>query len=157
MATAAERKRRSRAHQAGDHSLCDSANAAKCAEVDASRVTADVTPSRAPKRVTPVAPVSAPPVVVDQADNDIETEVQEFVDTLLKNFPEGDPRRILCRIAVKLARRVDETGAAPAAIQQLRVLLMQIAEVPEQAAGPLDGTRARRAVRRLDQLLGRVG
>lgn len=83
---------------------------------------------------------------------DIEAEVREFVTKLLPNFPAGDPRRILCSIVVKLAHRVDESGAAPAAIQQLRVMLMQIAEVPDQPAGPLDGARAQRAARRIGSL-----
>lgn len=82
---------------------------------------------------------------------EIEAETQAFVDRL--DFPDTDPRSIIGRIAVKLARRVDDGGANTSAIREFRVLLMQLAEVPDQPAGPLDGQRARRAVRRIDQLL----
>lgn len=142
MATAAERQRRSRAHKRGDHSGCDPSR--RCG----------VTPE--PGRDSePV--VTSPEPVTPPADGlevgEIEAEVQEFTDQLLRNFPDGDPRRILCSIAVKLARRVDATDASPGAINQLRILLMQIAEVPEQPAGPVDGTRAKRAARRIGALI----
>lgn len=141
MSTAAERKRRSRAHLKGDHSLCDPE---RCDGSDAVTGEGPVTvsePSQASKGVT--EPVSEP--------GEIEVEVQALVDEL--KFAEGDPRRILGRIAVKLARHVDATDASPAAIRELRVLLAQISEVPDGPAGPLDATRARRATRRINTML----
>lgn len=154
MATPAERQRRSRAHKRGDHGLCDP----KRCKGDVTPADRDsVTPIRAARGVTRAVP--APAVVPDGVDDErterepgeIEAETAAFVAQL--NFPEGDPRRIIGRITVKLARRIDEGGAHASAIQQFRVLLMQLAEVPDQPAGPLDGTRARRAVRRVDRLL----
>lgn len=81
----------------------------------------------------------------------IETATAAFVATL--RFPKGDPRELLGQIAVRLARRVDETGALPAAVRELRVLLAQLAEVPGRESGPVDELQARRAQRRLDQIL----
>lgn len=96
----------------------------------------------------------AAPSDPDAAPGEIEVEVRSFVDGL--KFVDGDPRRILGSIAVQLGRRVDQTGAAPAAIRELRVLLAQISELPEAEAGPVDGTRARRAVRRISTILTAV-
>lgn len=110
-----------------------------------------------PEVAVTAAPASQEPVTSprdgERSTVDIEPEVREFVDQLLPKFPAGDPRRILCSIAVKLARRVDESGAAPAAIQQLRVMLMQIAEAPNGPAGPVDEMRLRHHQRQLDAFL----
>jgi hypothetical protein len=56
-------------------------------------------------------------------------------------------------IAVRLAQRVDETGALPAAVRELRVLLVQLVEVPNGPAGVVDEIRLRSAQRRLDSIL----
>ncbi|WFE41941.1 hypothetical protein [Micromonospora sp. WMMD998] len=154
--TGAERQRRSRRHRAGDHSLCDETAACRRDGGDVADEPVTVTPPPAETPSQPTAPQPTEPVgdeLPAAADpGDIEAEVRDFVDQLLPKFPAGDPRRILCSIVVKLARRVDESGAAPAAIQQLRVMLMQIAEVPDQPAGPLDAARAQRAARRIGSL-----
>ena len=63
---------------------------------------------------------------------------------------------MLGSIAVKLARRVDQTEASPPAIRELRVLLAQIAEIPDAPAGPLDQHRAHRATRRIGAMLSAV-
>lgn len=81
--------------------------------------------------------------------------VRAYVEAL--PYVDGDPRKILGDIAVQLARRVDESGALPAAVRELRVLLMQIAEVPNGAPGRVDEMRLRRSQRRLDGLLAQVG
>lgn len=154
----AERQRRSRRHRAGDHSLCDADATCRRDGVSDGVTEAAVTE---PVPARPMSQPAEPAESAEQVDEvepesgeagEIEAEVRDFVDQLLPKFPAGDPRRILCSIVVKLARRVDESGAAPAAIQQLRVMLMQIAEVPDQPAGPLDAARAQRAARRIGSL-----
>jgi hypothetical protein len=87
----------------------------------------------------------------ETAPGGIEQAVTAFVETLA--FQAGDPRAILGTIAVRLAKRVDDSGALPAAVRELRVLLAQIAEVPSGPAGPVDEVRVQRAQRRLDQLI----
>lgn len=143
--TNAERQRRYRArkkaHEAGDHSLCD---ASRCQPV---------TPSVAAVTAEPEPVVTAAP----DADNDqdgIETVVRAYVESL--GHPAGDPRAILGEVAIRLARRVDQSGALPAAVRELRVLLAQLAENPNGPSGMVDEVRVRRAQRRLDALLASV-
>lgn len=148
MSSAAERQRRSRAHRKGDHSLCDPARCDGSGVVTAEgSVTTPV-----PSHVTELQ--VAAPTDPDAEPGEIEIEVRTFVAGL--KFADGDPRRVLGSIAVQLGRRVDQTGAAPAAIRELRVLLAQISELPEAEAGPVDGTRARRAARRIGTILTAV-
>lgn len=129
--TPAERKRRSRLHQRGDHSMCD---ASRCRD-------------RGPD------PVTAP--VADERDQGgIELAVETYVASL--GYPDGDRRAILGEIAVRLAKRVDESGALPAAVRELRVLLAQLAEVPNGPAGHVDEVRVRRSLRRLDSLIAQA-
>lgn len=71
-------------------------------------------------------------------------------------FAEGDPRALMGQICVRLAQRVDETGAMPAAVRELRTMLAQIGEIPNQPAGPVDDARYERALRRLDAYLAGV-
>jgi hypothetical protein len=147
--SAAERQRRSRAHRKGNHSLCDPASCEAAQDVTEPAATpAPVTPP--PAAVTMAPPADVTPEAPHVA-GEIEVEVAEFVGRL--EFDEDDPRRILGRIAVKLARRVDAADATAGAVRQLTVLLAQLAEVPDQPAGPLDGTRARSTVRRLGSLI----
>jgi hypothetical protein len=110
-----------------------------------------VTPSES-SRVT--EPQVTAPVAKPKKAGEVEVEVSTFVASL--KFPDGDPRRVLGSIAVKLARHIDLDGAEPAAVRELRVLLAQISEMPEQEAGPVDGTRARRATRRIGTILTAV-
>jgi hypothetical protein len=84
----------------------------------------------------------------------IELAVVAFVDTL--PFRPPDPRLLLAQIAVRLAQRVDESGALPAAVRELRVLLAQLVEVPNGPAGPVDEARLRAAQRRLDSILNQA-
>ncbi|HEY9414181.1 MAG TPA: hypothetical protein VIQ30_05440 [Pseudonocardia sp.] len=81
----------------------------------------------------------------------IEALAQEFVESL----PHGpdDPRHLLGQLAIELARRIDDEGAVPAAVGQLRILLMQLAEVPNGPAGVVDEMRVRHHQRQLDALL----
>ncbi len=135
----AQRMRRVRAHKKGDHSLC--------------------TPKTCPEAMAAGAAVVAPPAPVQAGASDgeartpggIETAVRAFVETL--PYREPDPRALLGHIAVRLAQRVDETGALPAAVRELRVLLVQLTEVPSGPAGPVDEVRLRAAQRRLDSIL----
>jgi hypothetical protein len=140
--SAAERQRRSRKHKAGDHSSCDPKRCDALAPASA-----DVTPAVTTPPVTP----SVTPPPADEAAGGIETATTAYVQTL--QLAPGDPRAILGQIAVQLAKRVDGSGALPAAVRELRVLLAQLAEVPGQPAGPVDELRVRRAQRRLDQML----
>jgi len=84
----------------------------------------------------------------------IETAVGAFVEALPYVGP--DPRALLAQIAVRLARRVDETGALPAAVRELRVLLVQLTEVPNGPSGRVDEVRLRAAQRRLDSILAQA-
>lgn len=85
----------------------------------------------------------------------IEQAVKAYVASL--GFPAGESRAILGEIAVRLARRVDETGALPAVVRELRVLLAQIGEVPNGLAGEVDEIRVRREQRRINALLAQAG
>lgn len=108
-------------------------------------------PAAAPVEVPATPQVPDPAPAEGAAPGGIEQAVTVFVEALA--FADGDPRAILGTIAVRLAKRVDESGALPAAVRELRVLLAQISEVPGGPAGPVDEVRVRRAQRRLDQLI----
>ena len=88
------------------------------------------------------------------APGELEELTQAFVDSL--PYAEGDPRRLLGAIAVKLAARVDKEGAVPAAVRELRTMLVQLVEAPNGPAGPVDEGRLRRAQRRFDALLAQM-
>lgn len=149
----ADRAKRYRAHKRGDHRLCDPS---RC------RPTATVTPAAPVTPAVPVTPAETPalleavtPDLGEDTDRDgIETVVRAYVDTL--GHPAGDPRAILGEIAVRLARRVDQSGALPAAVRELRVLLAQLADNPAGPPGKVDDIRVQRAQRRLDSLLANV-
>lgn len=138
---AATRAKRYRRHKQGDHSLCV---AGRCEALGGTSRT--VTPAPAP----PVAHHDQPPAVTLAAGR-IEALAKEFVDSL----PHGpdDPRHLLGQLAIELARRIDDEGAVPAAVGQLRILLMQLAEVPNGPAGVVDEMRVRHHQRQLDALL----
>lgn len=138
---AALRAKRYRQHKQGNHSLCV---AGRCEGLGGTSRT--VTPP-----VTPPAAVAAtiPPVTLGAGR--IEALAHEFV-TSLPHGPD-DPRYLLGQLAVELARRIDEAGAVPAAVGQLRILLMQLAEVPNGPAGVVDEMRVRHHQRQLDALL----
>jgi len=142
--TDAERMRRVRRHNKGDHSMC---TAKTCTEVRADAAT------MLAASVVPSAPV-VPGPGREGAAGPIQAAVTAFVDAL--PYQEGDPRRLLCLIAVQLARRVDETGAVPAAVAELRKLLMQLTEVPNGPAGPVDEIRLRSAQRQLDAIIAKA-
>lgn len=137
---AATRAKRYRRHKQGDHTLCV---AGRCEALGGASRT--------------VTPPAVPPATADQglavmlAAGRIEALAQEFVDSL----PHGpdDPRHLLGQLAIELARRIDDEGAVPAAVGQLRILLMQLAEVPNGPAGVVDELRVRHHQRQLDALL----
>lgn len=85
----------------------------------------------------------------------IEVAVAAYVASL--GYVTGDPRSILGTIAVRLAKRVDDSGALPAAVRELRVLLAQIGEVPNGSSGEVDEIRVRREQRRIAALLAQAG
>lgn len=127
--TAAERVRRSRAHKKGDHTLCLQGRCPDAAGGTSAHVAA--------------APSANP--------GGIEQMAAAFVESL--PYPEDDPRWILGQLAIELAKRVDDDGAVPATVRELRTLLVQLAEIPNQSAGQVDELRLQRARRRLDGLL----
>ena len=144
------RARRYRAHKRGDHSLCV---AGRCEAFGG-------TVKSIPDVEAAVAAPSPPPVTPDDVtaagDGErtagrIESMARAFVGTL--PYAAGDPRAMLGELAVELARRVDETGAAPAAIRELRVMLMQLAEAPNGPAGIVDEMRVRQHQQQLDAML----
>lgn len=101
------------------------------------------------------SPAAVTPDLGEDDDRDgIETVVRAYVDSLA--HPPGDSRAILGEIAVRLARRVDQSGALPAAVRELRVLLAQLADNPTGPPGKVDDIRVQRAQRRLDALLANV-
>lgn len=155
MATSpAERQRRSRAHKRGDHSLCDPS---KCrGDVAAPALQRTRTPAAAPVSAPPALPVPDLPVAdpEERQAGPIEQAVTAYVVKL--GFDEDDPRGILGAICVRIAQRIDEGGAQAAAIKELRGMLAQITEVPNQEAGPVDEVRLRRSLRRLDQILAKA-
>jgi hypothetical protein len=134
----AVRARRARQHKQGDHSLCDPRRCSFAGTIAAAAVPADVVRATGGLRTL----------------GGIEAAVVAFVDTLPYRAP--DPRALLAQIAVRLAQRVDETGALPAAVRELRVLLAQLVEVPNGPAGAVDETRLRAAQRRLDTILNQA-
>lgn len=143
--SAAERQRRHRAHKRDDHSLCDPAT---CREARLEgRTERPALPQPEPK--------PQPSDIEDVPAGGIEVAVEAYVDSL--RFKAGDPRAILGTIAVRLAKRVDDSGALPAAVRELRVLLAQIGEVPNGPAGVVDEVRLQREGRRIEALLAQVG
>ncbi|MEV6633889.1 hypothetical protein AB0M54_24370 [Actinoplanes sp. NPDC051470] len=144
--SAAERQRRRRAHGKGDHSLC---HTDRCRDARLE----DRQPSPDPA-VTPDPPAPQPEDVEAAPPGGIEVAVAAYVVSL--KYPAGDPRAILGEIAVRLAKRVDDSGALPAAVRELRVLLAQIGEVPNGPAGVVDEVRLQRTQRRLNSLLSQA-
>lgn len=144
---AALRAKRYRQHKQGNHSLCV---AGRCEGLGGTSrtVTTPVTPPAAFVDPTPSVTLS---FELGRDVGRIEALAQEFVNSL----PHGpdDPRYLLGQLAVELARRIDEAGAVPAAVGQLRILLMQLAEVPNGPAGVVDEMRVRHHQRQLDALL----
>jgi hypothetical protein len=114
-----------------------------------------VTRPAPPVVAEPVAPEPSPADVEVAPPGGIEQAVAAYVAKLA--FAPTDPRAILGEIAVRLARRVDESGALPAAVRELRVLLAQIGEVPNGPAGIVDEVRVQREQRRIAALLSQAG
>lgn len=137
----AQRMRRVRAHKKGDHTLCTPRTCAEAMEAGAA-----ATAARAAAPASPVLPTDG-----DRLPGGIETAVVAFVASLPYRSP--DPRALLAQIAVRLAQRVDETGALPAAVRELRVLLVQLTEIPNGPNGVVDEVRLRSAQRKLDNIL----
>lgn len=133
---ATTRKRRSRAHKAGDHSLC--------------------LPGRCSAAVAPEAPAPAPePVSEPSAAADlgaVATSIAAWADAL--KVTEDDPRAPLLAAARTLAGHLDD-GRDPAAIgRELRTVVAWIADADQ--GDELDELRARRAGRRVEGLLRNV-
>lgn len=139
--------RRVRLHKKGDHSLCTGKTCPTVREEAAAKIVAG-SASPAPD----LAPMTTIPPPAGDAGQ-IELAVRAYVAAL--PYRGNDPRALLCLIAVQLARRVDETGAVPAAVRELRVLLQQLTENPNGPAGPVDELRLKAAQRTLDAIIAR--
>lgn len=145
--SAAERQRRARAHKRGKHDLCDPD---RCRDARLAGV-----PAKSALTPEPAPPGPAPEDVENVPSGGIQVAVAAYVASL--GYPAGDPRSILGEIAVRLAKRVDDSGALPAAVRELRVLLAQIGDVPNGQAGPVDELRLQREQRRIAALLAQAG
>lgn len=77
-----------------------------------------------------------------------------FVEAL--PYESHDPRAMIGQMAILLAKRVDDEGAVPASVRELRTLLMQLAEAPNGPAGMVDEQRLKRAQRVLDGILAQA-
>lgn len=145
----ADRMRRVRAHKRNDHSLCTGKTCPTVREEAAEAIAASA--PELPELGDGGSNLGADPPAADAGQ--IELAVRAYVAAL--PYRGNDPRALLCLIAVQLARRVDETGAVPAAVRELRVLLQQLTENPNGPAGPVDELRLRAAQRTLDAIIAR--
>lgn len=91
-------------------------------------------------------------VEIPHVPGDIEKATIQYVASF--QFADGDQRRLLGLICIRLARRIDETGALAAAVKELRAMLFQIAEIPNEKPGQVDEARLRRQANQLGDLLG---
>ena len=146
----AERMRRVRRHNKGDHSICTVKTCRTVREEAADAIAAGTASELSD--VPGLAPMASVPAPSGDA-GPIELAVRAYVAAL--PYRGNDPRALLCLIAVQLAKRVDETGAVPAAVRELRVLLLQLTEAPNGPAGPVDEARLRSAQRTLDAIIAR--
>lgn len=143
------RVKRSRFHKAGDHTLC---HPDRCPDAPRPDPTAAPEPPAAVEPEEQDDELPAPPA--DLVGGRIESITRALVDSL--PYEQGDPRQIMGQLAIELAKRIDDDGAVPAAVRELRVLLVQLVEIPNGDAGPVDELRLRRAQKRLDGLLAAV-
>lgn len=151
---AATRARRYRLHKKGDHSECV---AGRCEALGGAAKSLVANPSLG-------VPVRAAALVIPSEDTGldatspgvgrIEQLARKFISTL--PYKPDDPRHLLAELAAELAKRIDESGAAPAAVGQLRILLMQLAEAPNGPAGVVDEMRVRHAQRQVDAQLAQL-
>lgn len=141
--TPAVRKARSRAHAKGDHSQC---LAGRCEQLGGTIKTVLLPEIIDAPAMSPASPRPAPPDAGEAGR--IEKITRQFVATL--PYKADDPRHLLGELAIELAIRIDEGGAVPAAVGQLRALLMQLAEAPNGPPGVVDEMRIRHHQRQLD-------
>lgn len=148
---AATRARRYRRHKQGDHSECVAGRCEALGGAAKSLVAANPSLGIPPT----VAAISRLKGEADVAPPGVAGRIEELTREFVKTLPYGkdDPRRLLGELAVELARRIDQAGAVPAAVGQLRILLMQLAEVPNGPAGHVDEARVRHHQRQLDAAL----
>jgi len=137
------RSKRARQHKAGDHTLCKPDRCQWAPDPSQELDPWPLTPAPARRTVDP-----------SRVPDKIEEAVTAFVETL--PYVEPDPRALLAKIAVRLAQRVDETGALPAAVRELRVLLAQLVETPKAPVDSVDEARLRAAQRKLDIILSQA-
>ncbi len=130
------RKRRSRAHGRGDHSLC--------------------LPGRCPAAVTPEVPSSPPGAseAVDATPGEVAEALSVWADAL--DVPEDDPRSPLLAAALRLARHLDTGTASESAnlVRELRTIVSWIADADQ--SDKIDELRAKWAGRKVEHMLSAV-
>jgi hypothetical protein len=127
----AERARRSRAHKAGDHSLCTG----RCAVV---RAGSSPTSNGVPTEAGPIG-----------------SAVDAYVASL--RLEDSDARSVMAACARRLAEAFDASPNRdiPAVSRELRTSLSWLAEA-EDAGNQLDEIRSRRLLRRTTSILSQV-
>lgn len=131
--------RRSRAHRAGDHSMCDPGRCREAAGVRAG----DARDERASRDG-------------ERHAGGVTAAVTAFVDALA--IQPGDTRAPIAATLLRLAEAIDDGRAdhMPGLTREFRMQLSWLSEM--QAEGDqLDELRARRAQRRVSDLLGAIG
>lgn len=88
---------------------------------------------------------------IPREPGEVESGVLKYVASL--KFAETDPRGLLGLICVRIAQRIDEIGAQPAAVKELRAFIAQLQEIPNEQPGFVDEARVRRAAAHLDVYL----
>jgi len=80
----------------------------------------------------------------------VEVAVRELVEST--GYDDGDPRRVLAVVALRLAASFDSSGSVTIA-RELRGHVASISEFSSEAATIVDDMRARRAARRVEGLI----
>jgi hypothetical protein len=81
----------------------------------------------------------------------MELAVQALVNEL--SYPAGDPRAVMCLIALELARELDVQPGNATLSRELRVCMSHMASLPNEPPGGIDEIRARYLQRRVGSLL----
>ena len=133
--TPAERKRRSRLHKAGEHSLCDEA---RCREPRAE-----------------LAGHGGGHVTESGHDGTVSAALAAFLDAATGGLAADDPKQVSAAIARTMAERID-AGDMHGMVGQLRQVVKDLGAEPGRPGDRLDAVIATRQQRRLDSLLSQA-